>query len=365
MASIGPQMPPSPSKRKRTPDDDRGDDSPPTKQARNTDEINLDDDDSSDDGFGPSAPASHGPSAPKPAVGPSLPPTAKPNTDEIDLDASDDDDYGPSMPSTASQPAPAAAKPSIGPSLPPKRTIGPSLPPPSSSTAASRPPANDPGSDSDSDEDDYAPALPGSTAAQAQLDRQSRAAALAALEPAAAPAAPQRDDWMLAPPPAAGGYNERDPSKLKNRRFASNKPHSSAPSGGGPAEISSIWTETPEQKRKRLEDAVLGRAAPAGSDLEHQKQQGKARPSREEERARRTAENLEAVRGKSLYDTHMSARKEGERRKDEEEEDDPSARAFDREKDMALGGRINSTQRRELLGKAKDFGGRFQKGSYL
>ncbi|KAL9947362.1 hypothetical protein D7B24_009075 [Verticillium nonalfalfae] len=369
MTSIGPQMPPSPSKRKRTPDNQE-DESPPTKQARNTDEIDINDDNSSDDGFGPSAPAAQGSSAPKTAAGPSLPPTAKTNTDEIDLDASDnddDDDYGPSASSAAA--TASASKPSIGPSLPPKRTIGPSLPPPADSLTAESPTVHAPGADSDASdsEDDYAPALPGSKAAQAHLAAQSRAAALAALEPAAAPAAPQRDDWMLAPPPAAAGYSERDPSKLKNRRFASNKPHASAPAGG-PAEISSIWTETPEQKRKRLEDAVLGRTAPAGSELERQGASAAgaaARPSKEQERARRTAENLEAVRGKSLYETHATARKEGGRRKDEEEEDDPSARAFDREKDMALGGSINSTQRRELLGKAKDFGGRFQKGSFL
>ncbi|KAF3357440.1 1-phosphatidylinositol-4,5-bisphosphate phosphodiesterase gamma-2 [Verticillium dahliae VDG1] len=180
MTSIGPQMPPSPSKRKRTPDNQE-DESPPTKQARNTDEIDINDDDSSDDGFGPSAPAAQGSSASKTAAGPSLPPTAKTITDEIDLDASDNDD----------------------------------------------------------DDDD------------------------------------------------------------------------------GPSASSAATTASASKP------------------------------------------------GKSLYETHATARKEGGRRKDDEEEDDPSARAFDREKDMALGGRINSTQRRELLGKAKDFGGRFQKGSFL
>ncbi|CRK21091.1 hypothetical protein BN1708_003428, partial [Verticillium longisporum] len=239
MTSIGPQMPPSPSKRKRTPDNQE-DESPPTKQARNTDEIDINDDDSSDDGFGPSAPAAQGPYAPKTAAGPSLPPTAKTNTDEIDLDASDndDDDYGPSASSAAA--TASTNKPSIGSLLPPKRTIGPSLPPPADSLTAesSTVPAPSADSDASDSEDDYAPALPGSKAAQAHLAAH-------------------------------------------------------------------------------------------------------------------------------LYETHATARKEGGRRKDDEEEDDPSARAFDREKDMALGGRINSTQRRELLGKAKDFGGRFQKGSFL
>jgi hypothetical protein len=173
---------------------------------------------------------------------------------------------------------------------------------------------------------------------------------------------------MLAPP-TSSGFNERDPSKLKARRFASNKPHASAPSGGGASEISSIWTETPEQKRKRLEDAVLGRAAPAGSDLEAAERMNpaaRAKEKEEEARRRRTAEHVAATRGKSLYEEHQSGRKQGRSEgKDVEEEDDPSKRAFDREKDMGLGGQISTAQRRELMTKAKDFGGRFQKGSFL
>lgn len=48
-----------------------------------------------------------------------------------------------------------------------------------------------------------------------------------------------------------------------------------------------------------------------------------------------------------------------------EEEDDPSARAFDREKDMALGSKITGKQRREIVSKASDYGSRFSKGNYL
>src|SRR4051794_12654100 len=57
MSSIGPQLPPHLQKRKRTPDDDASPDSPPSKAMRptNSDEIALDDDSSSDDGYGPSA----------------------------------------------------------------------------------------------------------------------------------------------------------------------------------------------------------------------------------------------------------------------------------------------------------------------
>lgn len=46
-------------------------------------------------------------------------------------------------------------------------------------------------------------------------------------------------------------------------------------------------------------------------------------------------------------------------------DDDPSKRAFDREKDMSMGMRINSTQRRDMLNKASGFDSKFSGGSYL
>ena len=46
-------------------------------------------------------------------------------------------------------------------------------------------------------------------------------------------------------------------------------------------------------------------------------------------------------------------------------EDDPSARAFNREKDVAGGLKINHTQRKELMKKAGDFGSRFSSGQFL
>ena len=59
----------------------------------------------------------------------------------------------------------------------------------------------------------------------------------------------------------------------------------------------------------------------------------------------------------------FSSSKAGQREK--EKEDDPSKRGFDREKDMALGGRVGHVQKRDMLAKAADFGSRFQKGRYL
>ncbi|KAI1752681.1 hypothetical protein F4782DRAFT_499694 [Xylaria castorea] len=357
MASIGPTLPPHLAKRKRTPDDETSTDSPPTKirasesAQSNNGEIDLESD--SDDGYGPSAPVP----TTRPSIGPSLPPSIGPtaplaasagpslprkNADEVALDSEDEDDMGPTPPE-------------------PKRTHGPAPPP---AALSERPPAS---ADSDSDSDDnYGPALPSSTSHQ---QRQARALEAAEAE-AAANKAPKRDEWMLAPP-SAGEHRAADPTKLKARRFNSG-PRANA-SGGG--EISSIWTETPQEKRKRLENAVLGRDPGAGPTPTSKSARPKPATKEDAEQATLIQSFTEATRGRSLYEEHQTARAQGPSGSSrsaggkkswvDEEEDDPSKRAFDKEKDMKLGGRIGASQRRELLNKAANFGGRFDKGKYL
>ncbi|KAK8008618.1 hypothetical protein PG991_011169 [Apiospora marii] len=389
MSSIGPQLPPHLAKRKRSIDDNEAEaGSPPAKVhatgpqlPSNQDEITLDDDDDSsgdDDAYGPTMPkaaaaqpessrkpsigptmpasigpampptaASIGPAAPPPSIGPSVGPT---NADEIDLADSDDDDdddaHGPAPPPSAPQQ--------------PKRIQGPAPPP---GPLSERPPNPPEDSDSESDDDDYGPALPTSSAHQA---RQSQAAAaLHSARQAAGSTAPQRDDWMLAPPTGADLNHAQDPTKLKARKFNSG-PRAST-SGGG--EISSIWTETPEQKRKRLEDAVLGRTgAGGGAGAAAAASSGQSQPPKtleEEERAERIRNNIQKARGPSLLEAHQRGDGKGNARAIEEEEDDPSKRAFDKEKDMKLGGRIGNAQRNELLKRSANFGDRFSKGKYL
>ncbi|KAK6949226.1 hypothetical protein Daesc_009300 [Daldinia eschscholtzii] len=404
MSSIGPQLPPQLSKRKRTPEDESAE-SPAAKLRAtspagqiNKNEIDLDSDD--DDNYGP--PALQPAIAKASSIGPTLPPSN--NTDEIKLDDSDDDDIGPSAP----PPPPAtSSRPSVGPTLPStnqdeiqleendsssdeagpvphppapapssassstKRVLGPAPPPAPLSERPTTSPNPDPDSDSSDDDDDYGPALPTSTS-HIQRQTQARAAEQAA-RAAAEAAGPQRDDWMLAPP-TASGYRAPDPTKLKNRRFASGPRVSSntTASGSGSGEISSIWTETPEQKRKRLENAVLGRddsssnAQPrTTSSMNSATAPSDAPLSKEaQEQQDRVRSYTEATRGRSLYQEHQASRQARKLHADEEE-DDPSKRAFDREKDMKLGGRIGTAQRRELLNRAADFGGRFAKGKYL
>ncbi|KAF5868540.1 uncharacterized protein Bfra_012186 [Botrytis fragariae] len=373
MPSVGPELPPHLQKRKRSIDDSELPNSPPRKiqaaapprvlgpplpSSTNPDEVNIESSD--DDDYGPSIQSSNakisrspprrviGPSAPpKPTsprmTGPSLP---SKNPDELEIASSDDDDsYGPSTPNQRK------------PSPPPKRVLGPAPPPASLSERPSYP-AN---SDSDSDSD-YGPSLPptaGSAAAIALASQQAREAQAAAAK-SNEPAKPQRPDWMLAPPTSSDWTTKIDPTKLKARKFAGGK------GSKAPAEktgVSAIWTETPEEKRQRLEDAVLGRQESAASTSN-----GSARTIAEsraaEETDRRVREYNAKNRGKSLYEAHAEGSVVGGKGK-KEEEDDPSKRGFDREKDMALGGRLGHAKKKELLNKAADFGSRFQKGSYL
>lgn len=63
------------------------------------------------------------------------------------------------------------------------------------------------------------------------------------------------------------------------------------------------------------------------------------------------------ARGPALYKAHKNNQTELD--------DDPSARAFDREKDIAGGLQLNSTQRRDMVKKATDFSSRFSSARYL
>lgn len=67
---------------------------------------------------------------------------------------------------------------------------------------------------------------------------------------------------------------------------------------------------------------------------------------------------MQKTRGPSLYERHQSS-------KVRDEEDDPSARVFDREKDIAGASNINHTQRKEMMRKAADYGSKFSSGKFL
>jgi hypothetical protein len=165
-----------------------------------------------------------------------------------------------------------------------------------------------------------------------------------------APKKAQRDDWMTMPPTQDDLAARMDPTKMRARKFNTGK---SAGGGGG---MSSAWTETPEEKLKRLQDEAMGISKTSG--IAAPSQDGK-KSKEEERRARKMREKIEAARGKSLVEQHT------EKGTGKDKEDDPSKRAFDYEKDMAVVGTANHKQRRELLSKSKGFSDRFSSGSFL
>ena len=95
-------------------------------------------------------------------------------------------------------------------------------------------------------------------------------------------------------PPTNDGYHAPDPHKLKNRKINSGPRRRGGESGGG-GTISSIWTETPEEKRRRLENAVLGRGEDEASTSQTTSSTGKS------SQKVKTAEDLEREKKIEAY----------------------------------------------------------------
>ncbi|MCJ1380813.1 hypothetical protein MMC17_003922 [Xylographa soralifera] len=233
-----------------------------------------------------------------------------------------------------------------------KRILGPSLPP---ANLDERPTTAPSGVDDSDSDDDIGPALPPSPGhydPEVEILRSKEAADEESARQAASK--PRREEWMLVPPKQDDWSARIDPTKLKNRKFNTGKgAKGPAQKGGGD---NTLWTETPEEKLKRLEDEVMGVKRPAHLDQDSHKSARSHAEARETER--RIREYNEKNRNSSLYDEHQKTAPR-------EKEDDPSKRAFDKEKDIGGGMKIGHAKRKELITRAGDFGSRFAKGSYL
>ncbi len=304
-------MPPQPSKRSRDDDDGRSPSPDASEKRRRV--------------AGPALPPST--ASPARIAGPTLAPDAALRS------SSPDSDVGPAPP----------------PMTKPARVMGPAPPP---APLDERPP-NPPSDDSDSSDDNFGPAPPpaGATYSTSAFEDATSAKSAFDTDPQfkeEAPKKAQRDDWMTMPPTQDDLAARLDPTKQRARKFNTGKS-----AGGGGGGMSSAWTETPEQKLKRLQDEAMG-IAPAASSATGS---SSGRSKEDERKARKMREKIEANRGKSLVEQHQSKKKI--------EEDDPSKRVFDYEKDMAIQGNLNHKQKREMLSKSKGFGDRFSSGSFL
>lgn len=273
-------------------------------------------------------------------IGPQLPPTAeKRKRSEGDEDKSDssEDSFGPSLPTNSHD----------GSNVKKARVVGPSMPPSRGTSSPDKKDVEDKTKDEESsDDDDFGPSLPPPPGSKSALmDVARREAEERSAKPSTAPPKVQRDEWMTLAP-TSGDWSQRvDPTKLKNRKFNTGKSSTTSSMG------SDVWNETPEQKQARLKREVLGikneKTGPGATSTVITK---------DDETARRMKE-FNSQRGPSLYEAHQKG--------NTIEEDDPSARAFDREKDIAGGLQINATKRREMMKKSADFNSRFSSAKYL
>jgi hypothetical protein len=90
---------------------------------------------------------------------------------------------------------------------------------------------------------------------------------------------------MMMPPKQDDLAARMDPSKQRARGFNAGKAGRPIASGGGGE--NELWTETPEQKRKRLANEVLGISTPTSSTAAVQ-----TKKKKDEETARRLKEQI-------------------------------------------------------------------------
>lgn len=125
------------------------------------------------------------------------------------------------------------------------RSIGPTLPPASIDEI----PTNPPEDASSSSDDDFGPSLP--TEPQKSYVTSSTASVQ---EPQVSM---KRDSWMMAPPSQNDWSARVDPTKLRNRKFNTSK-GAKGPSQAIEEGINAKWTETPAEKKARLEREMMG-----------------------------------------------------------------------------------------------------------
>ncbi|EME38273.1 hypothetical protein DOTSEDRAFT_57415 [Dothistroma septosporum NZE10] len=250
----------------------------------------------------------------------------------------------------------SGAKRSASPDEPEKRrrVIGPAMPPTPLDEIPERPPKPQV-DDSSDDDDDFGPALPTGSAVTSALNEDEERGIQAGGTTGSHPEEKlKRDDWMMMPPKQDDLAARLDPTKQRPTKFNTGK---GARGQNNMDSDSSTWHETPEQKQKRLQDEILGISKP--SPIPNTTTGKTSKLTREDATNRKVKEQLETMtRATSLLEQHQKS-------KGAEAEDDPSKRAFDREKDMASSSRISSSQKRQMLNKASDFSGKFSGGSYL
>ncbi|CAI4224030.1 unnamed protein product [Auanema sp. JU1783] len=291
-------------------------------------------------GLGPSLPAQIGPSIPEQVIGPALPNNIGPvipepsngplcpgredgpSADENQEDSEPNGELirGPALPPSRSA--------TIGPAMPPvvlplddsrdnqevEDLYGPAPPPPAEGSRGISLPPEMPSVDDD--DEIIGPTLP--TSQDDEKAAEEYAIRRLMLEKQKEESTSRREEWMTQLPKKMTNYG------LGARTFSKSSTH---------AEKDSSWTETPEQKRRRIERGEGSSSATDSSNILLTAQQ-----MRDQEQER-IALQCNANRTEALLDSHQRKKKNetgqgtssGERR------------AFDREKDMEVRGFKGST----------------------
>ncbi|KAI5480887.1 hypothetical protein MNV49_006696 [Pseudohyphozyma bogoriensis] len=321
--------------------------------------------------IGPSLP----PAGPQlPSAGPQLPPhlaaslaASAPAEDDDDSD----DDFGPSLPPDMVDAHKARAV--AGPQLPEKKVMGPMMPPGFDAGAGGDEPPRKretPLSNLYSDDDDDFGPMPlpagyrveDDTGVRAFREREEREQEKRRLqEEGEGKGKLQREEWMLVPPKEMDLLSSMDSTKLKSRTFQqSSKPDSKKQSGPN------LWTETPAERQQRMADEMMGKKRKAevsagGGGAEEEESDDKRRRRERDRQLRDEVErHNKAARATSLLDSHAKSKKA----KGDDKDGPPGI--WDRDRDMAVGGRLmDDAKRADVVKNAKELGGRFGGGSYL
>jgi len=304
-------------------------------------------------------------------IGPSLPPTASGKTSpqitpryltetaNEEEGEDDDDSYAPALPPDMLPSAqPATSKPIKGPMLP-------SLP--------SRLPRNV--NDEDVDDDDYGPMpLPESASVSHDedgdgvrdfLEKEERRKKN--IEEASKPKKLKREDWMLIPPKSSDLLGNLNPTKLKARQFS----RASGDGASRDAGPSTLWTETPAERQKRLAEEVMGKrkrteegGASERSIDESDLAEERKRKRRDDRVSKIVEEHNKSSRGASLVEMHTTSKPP---KPSSADRDTPGI--WDHSRDMAVTGRlIDDATRNRMIRDARGLGDRFgssKNGRYM
>lgn len=165
-----------------------------------------------------------------------------------------------------------------------RRVIGPAPPP---APLDERPTAGpNVGTESSDSEDDFGPSLP-SLGKDCPHQPTSVRYDLAEEESTTVDKRARRDDWMTMPPKQDDLAARLDPTKLRAKGFNTGKGAKGSSQGSG--QDNAIWTETPEQKRKRLEDEILGVSQTSSNGKDDY--QARKSQAADEEKARKIREH--------------------------------------------------------------------------